>query len=550
MSRDDEFNQFLGAMALGADGSSRKPASPVVLSPLPPPPPTGETIFKKRNRHVKMSSQPVKIDTAELQREYAKAANMKSRQASDEERTNGSGDKTQPIEEEEAKRKGVGMSSFTKRLQKISLVRGVSASTDKAASSPRPRSPSKDAMGTIMRLGNRSAIVSKLGFGLSRRDSEERDESNESQPQQPLQQPSPMSMMPSASTNAVPVMSLPPGTTINSMRRSSAPTYTVALDVQNISGVSDSALEAEIDEKRRERRSSGLKTNSDKGRPGFLEIPKDRAPFATTDLSPVFLQQKNNSSSSMTDMGAPPPQVGNKRMDLEVARWKDDHAALEAGMAKTVKGALVLAKSADTRTKRKSMEDNATDALRIAALTLQANNDLRLRELSEKVQSYERKAHQISEHASRIRDDLLTECRLLYDMAEKFEIGANAERENFKQKEVSYRTANTKSENELKMLNEKVSDVLHLKEKSFKDLINDAESRLRNLAIGGVAQTSGTWSSLLDHSFHSFVEIVLLGGGTLLSLISSIVVLVMSFMPCIRSSRRPLPPKNRRSYTT
>jgi hypothetical protein len=579
MSNDDNFNQFLGAMALGADGASRKPASPSVLSPLPAgPPPSGETIFKKKNRHIKTSSQPVRIDTVELRKEYAKANEIAAiqhlRQTSEDDKyqrdvaeidknlksLGGSGEEA----EESKKSKSVGL-SISKALQKISLVRGVSAASEKSSGSPRPRSPSKE---KSIKLGNRSAIVSKLGFGghFSKRDSgEEKDEAYQqgNTSSDDLQQSSPSPKLTATHLANITTTSLTMPPTVSSagatQRRSSA-TPTLNNNLLETAGQQQSQTsqtgESVEEQRRRERRSSGLKAASEKARPAPIDVPIDRT-YATTDLSPVFLQEKNPSASTLQaflaqdiNQTANSVLVNKQRIETETAKLKDDHAILELGMAKTVKGALLIAKTAPSRKKRSSLESSSSkdDAMRIAALTLQASNDARLRELTEKFEKYEQKTSAITHHANRIRDDLVSECQKLVEMANKIEATAAAERETFKQRELSYRTANTKAEHELKMLNEKVSEVLFVKEKTFRDMLNEAEARLRNFALGSGATGEQGWiMGTLDHGMHSLMELALLGGGTILSTISSFFVAIKGLIPGVRVTRRPPPPpKNRR----
>jgi len=78
-------------------------------------------------------------------------------------------------------------------------------------------------------------------------------------------------------------------------------------------------------------------------------------------------------------------------------------------------------------------------------------------------------------------------------------------------------------------------------------MISDAEERLKLLATGGIGNGDRGWiMTLLDHGSHSMMELILLGGGIILSVISFVVVWVKSWIPCLGNTRKP-PSRARRT---
>ena len=532
--QEDDYSVFLDKMLLGADGASRK-ASPLIISPLPPsvqssqPSPllstqtptgtsSGETIMKRfaKSRHNKASSQTFRLDSSQkavLKNEFENQIAQQPRAPSEDQALsqlhNSITDSHTQNEVPEEKEKPTLTKSLTKRFPKMTLGRSISIEKPQSAnnnSTSRPRSPSKDG-GGLMRLGNRSAIGSKLGFG--KKPVEDKEDSQHPSPTQPL----PSSFV------------INPGAILNNSRRSSAPSNLVIPPVESLqllsftspqtSSLSTATLNNEFPE----------------------EIASLRSRISEEEPSPMFLSEKNNSSSSQIIQNTSDNNtstssiVSNAKEDRkELDELKKDHSILEARMAKTPRGALLIAKSLEGRP-AKLIPD--IENIRIAALTLQESNDKRIRELEQRMRDYDIRCQQVGISANRVREQLIDECKKVYDKVTQLDSTITSELHSLKEREVTFKTNMTKNENELKLISEKVGEAVLSKEKNFNMLMSDAEGKLKTLSL-----IRGTNSGWLDAIFHSISEFVILGGGTLLSIFSYIFVFLKGFLPCFGSKKK------------
>ena len=622
-SKQEGFAQFLQGLATGPEGSQRK-NSPIMLSPLPPaaPPPSTEA-FKKKNRHVKTSSQPVKLDTAVLRREHEKAqAELKkitldgSSESKQISANNGMGEPGNDsygirpkMNSEEAgsihsiagsvdsagngatsgeiktKRSTV---SFSKRLQKLTLSRSATDKSSVGSRSPRPRSPSKDStLGSLLRGGNKLTLAAKLGFGkstatTSKRNSDEKEgELEEDSIQDSLNttsstiEPKTSSafelssdgrrnatsppLIPSALTHSISVSAQGPHGGPHGgpggFRRSSAPSSNIAVDSTTPQSQPNGAV--------MDRKHSNLS----------VEATKDKAAGGASstgsDLSPVFMQDKNNTlnplqlEGTISDGGrgsaasSSQQMLSAQRME-ETIRLKREHVEMEKKLAGTEKGALIVAQQLLDKTNPSGSHHNKSskpsnnnlsngeivgaspaELATIANLSLVVANNKRLAQLSKRMDEYDRKFEQMMTDTSRVREAILSECRKLVQLADDTNKELHAAREDVKQKELHYTKTNTMRENELKWLDEKIDNALVPKEKVFRDKLNEAETKMHHLAHGHIgAGENGWFMAIVDHGTHATMELILLGSGTIISLIWSIIVWIKFIFTCAWCSRK------------
>lgn len=263
-----------------------------------------------------------------------------------------------------------------------------------------------------------------------------------------------------------------------------------------------------------------VQSRTDEGFPSKEELEK---------MSSMTIESKHSNISSspsvaFTTTGA--SSGHSVKFEIDRQRLTDSAAAMDSGMVKNYKGALVFAKASENRSKQPNkyfVSDAFVANAACARLVLLAQHDHRIREVNNRIDSYQGKIRDMNEVSERIKRLVMTECRRLVDLVDKISNDLEVQREQLRLKENKYRETQTKSEHAFEnTLELKIEEALRPKEQNFKNIMKDSETRLKTLStlVGGSIEQAG----LLDSAFHRLTELALLGAGTVIYAVTGIYV--------------------------
>ncbi|KAH9255816.1 hypothetical protein BASA81_006217 [Batrachochytrium salamandrivorans] len=390
----------------------------------------------------------------------------------------------------------VPSSSFFKR--RVGTSKSSSTSGDDEAKPPKPHSRLSGLFSTTSSSHSKSLSLPKLHLPSSSAAASNKPS------------PSPTPTAAASSMPAVLVTSPPPLPTLQRQNDS---------DISN----NDVVSVAEMDKQSNDSANDLLLPDTTK-RTGYKNKTKRRS-RGSGDLS-GFVLAPTSPTATVTSVSTPVPPPLSPRVELTlpdaIKRIQDMDTSLEASLLSSNKGALLVAKTVKPEA-----------SLASANARLQVYNDKRLGKLWAKMDKLEEDLEQVQALALGIQSEIKSECTKLCDGVNKLTQALQSDSESLKQREVFFRTTTQKIERELRMIPEKVSDAVESKEKAYALVLNEMDKKIHSLTFQG-----GDSVGVLDSLAHSMQEFFLLGGGMVLKLVASLVVLAYNLLCCGRKTRR------------